>query len=221
MVEKTEARARILEAAAAAFGELGFAGARVDDIAARAGVNKATVYYHIGGKEQLYATVVGEVLDRAMETLATSLEEASKPEDQFRAVINTLVTTASRFPHFAPLMLREVAGGGSSLPDDVLKRMASLLGVVADVLRHGAEEGSFRIVDPLVTHMMVAGSTFFLIAGAPLRSRMRAIAGTKAVSRETTPAALSDLIASLIIDGLSSRSATKGDGRAGKRRTKR
>ncbi len=218
MAEKrAEARDRIVAAAAAAFGELGFAGARVDDIAARAGVNKATVYYHVGGKEQLYATVVGEVLDGAMDTLQTALAEVTEPEDRFRAVIETLVTTAERSPHFAPLILREVAGGGSSLPEDVLERMAALLGIVADVLRHGASEGKFRVVDPLVTHMMVAGSTFFLIAGTPLRTRMRKLAGSESVSPEPSPGALSDLVASLMIDGLVSK-AEAGRAKSRKKR---
>jgi len=41
----TETTARILEAARDEFAEKGFAGARVDTIARRAGVNKATLYY--------------------------------------------------------------------------------------------------------------------------------------------------------------------------------
>ncbi|HSN67988.1 MAG TPA: helix-turn-helix domain-containing protein, partial [Thermoanaerobaculia bacterium] len=41
-------RDQILTAAAAVFAEVGYAGARVDEIAERAGVNKAMLYYHVG-----------------------------------------------------------------------------------------------------------------------------------------------------------------------------
>ena len=51
-------RDAILDAASAEFAERGFAGARVDEIAARAGVNKAMLYYRIGDKQTLYNAVL-------------------------------------------------------------------------------------------------------------------------------------------------------------------
>jgi AcrR family transcriptional regulator len=57
---KTDAersRRRLLDAALDEFSEKGFAGARVRDIADRAGVNKQLVNYHFGGKEGLYLAV--------------------------------------------------------------------------------------------------------------------------------------------------------------------
>ncbi|MBD3278576.1 MAG: TetR family transcriptional regulator, partial [Candidatus Aegiribacteria sp.] len=48
----------ILEAAASVFAEKGWAGARVDAIASEAGLNKAMLYYRVGGKEELYRRVV-------------------------------------------------------------------------------------------------------------------------------------------------------------------
>ncbi|MBB5083274.1 TetR/AcrR family transcriptional regulator [Nonomuraea endophytica] len=52
-------RARILDAAVAEFGAKGFAGARVSEIAARAGVNKQLISYYFGGKEGLYKELTG------------------------------------------------------------------------------------------------------------------------------------------------------------------
>ena len=48
----------ILDAAAKVFAEKGYDGARVDEIAAEAGMNKAMLYYRIGDKEELYRRVV-------------------------------------------------------------------------------------------------------------------------------------------------------------------
>jgi len=55
--KRTETASHILEVAKDVFAEQGFAGARVDEIARRAGVNKATLYYQIGDKKALYAEV--------------------------------------------------------------------------------------------------------------------------------------------------------------------
>ncbi|HLU57920.1 MAG TPA: TetR family transcriptional regulator [Pseudonocardia sp.] len=47
-------KARIIEAATAVFAAKGFAGARVSEIAARAGVNQQLISYYFDGKEGLY-----------------------------------------------------------------------------------------------------------------------------------------------------------------------
>jgi len=45
---------KILKAALVEFAEYGLAGARVDRISKRAGVNKAMLYYHFSSKDNLY-----------------------------------------------------------------------------------------------------------------------------------------------------------------------
>jgi len=52
-VKRQETTERIISAAMAVFSRDGFNGARVDEIAREAGVNKATLYYHVGDKEAL------------------------------------------------------------------------------------------------------------------------------------------------------------------------
>ena len=56
--EQGAARAAILEAARVEFAAKGLAGARVNEIAARAGVNKQLIYYYYGSKEDLYRTAL-------------------------------------------------------------------------------------------------------------------------------------------------------------------
>lgn len=57
-----QTRAAILAAARAAFAEGGLEGARIDDIAARAGANKQRIYANFGSKEGLFAAVVEEAV---------------------------------------------------------------------------------------------------------------------------------------------------------------
>src|SRR5215207_6076320 len=112
-VNDTDTRARILAAATEVFATIGFAGARVDDIAARAGVNKAMLYYHVGDKEQLYATVLTETIDRVPPALRKALEKVDTPAEKLRCVLETLASFGTNHPHFVPIMLREVASGGA------------------------------------------------------------------------------------------------------------
>ena len=69
-------RARILDAAKVEFGAKGFAGARVSDIADRAGVNKQLISYYFGGKEGLYTE-----LNNQWQQVSAELSSADQPLD--------------------------------------------------------------------------------------------------------------------------------------------
>lgn len=53
---------RLLKAATFEFAERGFAGARIDEIARRAKLNKQLIYHYYGGKQQLYAAVLTDMV---------------------------------------------------------------------------------------------------------------------------------------------------------------
>src|SRR5688572_30515840 len=179
-VNEADARARILTAAAEVFSEIGFAGARVDEIAQRAGINKAMLYYHVGDKEQLYKTVLISTIDGAYARLHAATEQAETPSEKIQCIMDMFAELGSTNPHLVPMMLREVASGGATLPDEMLVRMAQVFRAVADVLAEGAAAGAFRPTDPLLTHVSLVGSMMFLIASQPIRARLGKIAGVEA-----------------------------------------
>lgn len=63
-------KAALLEAARTEFAAYGVAGARVDRIAERAGVNKERIYGHFGSKEKLFDTVIKSALDEVAAAVA-------------------------------------------------------------------------------------------------------------------------------------------------------
>src|SRR5262249_47260007 len=82
--EKSEARRQaIVKAALDEFCARGFAATRLDDVAARAGVAKGTIYLHFDDKEALFREIVGTMLV----PLVTVLEEGPPPDVPIRAVI--------------------------------------------------------------------------------------------------------------------------------------
>ncbi|GHC94763.1 HTH-type transcriptional repressor [Nocardiopsis terrae] len=70
-------RTLLLQAARHEFAAHGIAGARVDRIAERAGVNKQRIYAHFGDKEQLFRHVVGGAVDELSQ--AVTLTDDSDP----------------------------------------------------------------------------------------------------------------------------------------------
>ncbi len=64
-------KAEILDVATQEFSRAGFAGARVDEIAARTRTTKRMIYYYFGGKEQLFTAV----LERAYSVIRMAEQE--------------------------------------------------------------------------------------------------------------------------------------------------
>ena len=162
---------RILEAAASVFSEVGFAGARVDEIADRAGVNKATIYYHIGDKETLYAEVINNVIGNTAETIARQIQDVHDPEEKLRIYIRTFARNIDNNPQVAPIMMREVASGGKHLPEIVARDIFRIVNTLSGILKEGEEKGVFIETIPFLLHLMVAGAVITYKTSAPIRTR--------------------------------------------------
>ena len=165
----------ILDAAAVVFAEHGYAGARVDDIAARAGVNKAMLYYHVGNKQALYTAVLTSNFDRMEESLDQALAQGGPAIERLEVVITGIARTLRHLPDHPRIVLREFASSGENLEPEVLERMVRVLGTVRDVLAAGIRSGEFRTTDPIMTHLALIGASLVLSTVAPLRERISEI----------------------------------------------
>jgi TetR/AcrR family transcriptional regulator len=165
-------RERILDAALAEFAAKGFAGARVDQVAARAGVNKQLISYYFGGKHGLY---------RALGDRWRAGEAAiAGPELPLDVVLRRYLVAAAEQPLATRLLVWEGLEGGGEDPDAV-ERTARMQAAVAD-LRRRQEAGELAAdLDP--ASVLLA---FFAAALAPvaLPQTVRAITGMDPASRE-------------------------------------
>lgn len=74
-MEKQEARQRILDASLQIFSDKGFEGARMDGIAAQAGVNKALIYYYFKNKRDLLDRLIGDFLKDSKDLFVELMSE--------------------------------------------------------------------------------------------------------------------------------------------------
>src|SRR5512133_2313872 len=95
-------RRRLLDAATAVFAEHGFAGARVDEIAERAGVNKRMIYAYYGDKEGLYREVLSSRL--AAPAASASLVDAADPRQALEELVRWYFRLVSEDRAFARLL---------------------------------------------------------------------------------------------------------------------
>lgn len=143
---KADRPAEILAAALDCFAERGFAATRMDDVAARAGVTKGTVYLYFKTKGDLFKALVRSELLPNIERLEGVAEAAGPVAGLLERLLDLWVThvVPSRAALIPKLMLAE-AGNFPDLArfylDEVISRGR---GVLRGLLRRGVEDGEFR-----------------------------------------------------------------------------
>src|SRR3954468_19281727 len=172
-----ERRSTILAAALKEFTARGFEGARLDDVAKRAGIAKGTIYLYFADKETLFQELVRSMVHPVLGTL----EKLGEVDIPARVLVETLLTTfvrevygtrrkniirlilseGPRFPAIAEFYYREVVGRvltivrpilrraaeRGELPDDALARFPQL--IVAPMLVGIVWHGLFDKFEPL------------------------------------------------------------------------
>lgn len=153
---------QILEAATYEFADKGYAGARMDEIARRAKINKAMIYYHIGDKEALYATVLNATFGNIAAVMGESIDWEKSPSENLGVYFHTLSNSIQQNPRIPPIMLRETAAGGKNLPEGVVRSLSAIMEILAQILKKGVEKNEFHPASSLIVHFMMTGPLVFL-----------------------------------------------------------
>ena len=171
-------RQKLLIAARREFADCGLAGARVDEIAARAGVNKQLVYHYFGDKDALYLAVLEWVYEEIRTQERKLNLEGLPPEQAIRKLVESSFDHLAAHPDFIRLLNDENRGGARHVRGSRrLEAMHSpLVSMVDKILKQGVREGIFRRgVNPVHLYISIAGLSYFFFSNTPTLS---AIFGT-------------------------------------------
>jgi AcrR family transcriptional regulator len=143
-------REAILAAALDEFSARGFAAARLDDVARRAGVAKGTIYLYFRDKEALFQDLVRSVISPLIARFETTVEIdlparviAERVVDLFvrevygtrrKDVIRLIITEGPRFPKLAEFYYREVIARVIAAVRALLRRAVERNEIAADAL---------------------------------------------------------------------------------------
>lgn len=157
-------RAALLVAATEEFARNGFAGARVDTIAASAGVNKQLVYHYYGNKEGLYREALESVYAQLREKeRALSLADMA-PNEAMAVLVGFSFDYLCEHPEFISLLADENRYGGQHIRQSrPLQQMhLPLVELLEATLARGVAEGVFRTgYDAINLYISVAGLSYF------------------------------------------------------------
>jgi TetR/AcrR family transcriptional regulator len=193
---------KILKAARAEFSEKGYSGTHVDEIAARAGVNKATLYYQIGDKDTLYANVIHQVIGNTTQNIVAAVASVDSPEEKLKAYIHTLANAADKNPELPPIMMREMASGGATLPRVVVEDIVSVITILVGILDEGRKKRIFVEVAPFLIHMMIVGTIFFYKKGVLIKDKQIWLPKTLKAHDEKIKGSLGEEVTKLVLKAI-------------------
>lgn len=168
----------ICAAALAVFAEKGFAAARLDEIAKRAGVSKGTLYLYFEDKEALFRSVVKDTVSPNIEAIRSIVETAALPfADIVRMFLPRFVEITSRLPVGA--VAKMVIGESRNFPElakvwhDHVASQA--IGMVAGLIEQAQARGEVRAGDPRLHALTLMGP---MVMGLLWHETLEPVGGT-------------------------------------------
>jgi TetR/AcrR family transcriptional regulator len=170
-------RARILEAAINEFSENGLAGARTEQIAEAAGVNKALLYYYFQGKEALYAAALELVAERAVASnLAVLDSKRSAGERMVHFALNHFDRIYSHRSFHSLLqqeLMRLQRGEENALTPLVERVFRPMMSRIQELLAEGMRTGELIQVDEWQIFYASLGANVFYFLSGPVIGILR------------------------------------------------
>ena len=150
-------REGILEAAARIFSEKGFHATSMQDIADAVDLQKASLYHHFSGKQEILV----DILDRALDLINDRIEavrlQSLSPDVKLRQAMVSYVQTIAENQNLAAVLLLELRTLDPELKSRQASRREKFESLWRDLIIEGKQQGIFKNVDPSLTGRAILG----------------------------------------------------------------
>ena len=163
-----ETRARILAAAEQVFARAGLAGARMDEIAAGAAVNKALLYYYFESKGALYEAVMEDHFREFNRQALAVLAEPGPARQILLRYVSLYFDFISTRHRYAALYQQLMTARDRPLDRLVRKYLVPRTAAFKKLLERGIRAKEFRAADARHTTLSVVGLIVFYFSAAPV-----------------------------------------------------
>lgn len=200
-IRATEARSRdadrsqalILLGARDEFASHGLAGARMDRIAQRAGLNKRLIYYYFGSKDELFLAVLENVYADIRDAEQALHLRDMGPADAIRRLTEFTWTYYLEHPEFITLLNSANLHQARHLSQSkrVREMNSPLIQTLGEILEKGRRDGVLRGgIDPLQLYISIAALAYFYLSNS---HTLTAIFGRDLMSRKARAERLSHM----------------------------
>ena len=158
----------ILDVATAEFADRGFAGARVDEIAARTRTTKRMIYYYFGSKERLFVAVLERAYAAIRAAEQTIEVDHLEPAAAIRRLAELTFDHHESHPDFIRLVSIENIHRAEHIAghEELAGQNSPAIELIERILERGRRDGSFARdgVDAVDLHLMISAFCVFRVA---------------------------------------------------------
>jgi TetR/AcrR family fatty acid metabolism transcriptional regulator len=167
----------ILRAAVEVFAERGYFGARMRDVADRAGVADGTLYLYFEGKEHLLVSLLEEHTRAFLAGARREADGLADPRDKLRSVVERHLRSLEHDRALARVFQIELRHSRRFLREVARGQVAEYLELLREIIEQGAASGRFRADVPAeVAARAVFGAVDELVTAWVLARRPRPLA---------------------------------------------
>ncbi len=157
--------AEIISATRRLFDRNGVRDAQVDQVAQAVGINRAIVYRHFTGKEELFALTLVQYLDELRVTLTEADAAGGSPTERLARITEAFVDYGLEHPAFVDVAQTLMRRTGPELLEEMSesavfrlgRAISTCLAVLEGTLQTGVEDGDFAVKDPtLLANLLYA-----------------------------------------------------------------
>lgn len=159
-------QAEILAVAKQVFADVGYSGARVDEIAARTSTTKRMIYYYFGGKEGLYMAVLEDVYADIRSKEQHLGVENLPPREAMAEVVRFAFDYHSSHPEFCRIVAIENIHKAEHLERSTRTKEVNwpIIALLDQILERGRAEGVFvRQTDAMEVHVMMMALAMYAV----------------------------------------------------------
>lgn len=170
--DNQDAEALILQSAREVFVHKGYDGARMQEIADKAGINKALLHYYFRSKEKLFDKIFLEAFKSFWPSIQNELQKGNGTvKSLIKAAVNAYTDLLMKMPFLPAFVIGEINRSPERM-EDLLLASGINPRFVLEIIEKGIDRGEVIPVDPRSLLINIVGLSLFPFISRPLLSRM-------------------------------------------------
>lgn len=159
--KRPTARDRIMRAAEALFAERGFEATSIGEIALRAHVNRALLYYYFEHKEDLYHQLLQEGVEKLRATVLAAVNTTTSARDAVHTFLQGYLQTTYHNPGLVRIVYREIVGAqrGDEESKALVQQFMQTIAQLEQVMQRGIQSGELVPHDTQKSVYLLLGMT--------------------------------------------------------------
>ncbi len=172
MVKDHNTEQLIYEAARKVFMEKGLDGARMQEIADVAGINKSLLHYYFRSKEKLFEGIFTDVVTRIASGLGNIFEQDMDVMSRIHAMVNIYIDTLFENRYLPIFVLREISQHPEKLSQIFTKHVVVHMGKFLGQITAEAEQGKINPINPFHLLLNILSMIIFPFALLPVMTQI-------------------------------------------------